>query len=156
LACNDDYKIPDEVKKLLIKIDFRQADARTVTKVVQKYAKELGLNPDLTKVGGDFRSGINTLFGGEGYVPSGDFIYIQRFFTEGTDVDKDKYAWIMDNLPEFYKGYDLYLAYKILSLTRYNHCALDMLRKGKVGRVKYPTYYLVRKKDKKSEKSEDG
>jgi hypothetical protein len=30
-----------------------------------------------------------------------------------------------------------------------------MLRRGKVGRVKYPTYYLVRKKDKKAENIEN-
>jgi replication factor C large subunit len=155
LACNDDFKVPEGVKKLLIAIDFRQTDSRTVAKVVQKYAKELGVTPDLTKLGGDIRSGISALFGGEGYAPSGDFINVQRFFTEGADISKDKYPWILDNLPEFYKGYDLYLAYKILSLTRYNHKALEMLRRGKVGRVKYPTYYLVRKKDKKAENIEN-
>jgi replication factor C large subunit len=155
LACNKEFKVPEGVKKLLIQIEFRQADSRTVAKVVQKYAKELGLTPDLTRVGGDIRSGITTMFGGECYSPSDDFINIQRFFTEGSDIDKDKYPWIMDNLPEFYKGYDLYLAYKILSLTRYNHGALEMLRKGKVGRVRFPTYYLVRKKDRKNEKTED-
>jgi hypothetical protein len=50
----------------------------------------------------------------------------------------------------------MYLAYKVLSLTRYSPRALDMLRKGKIGRVKFPTYYLVRKKDKKVEKEENG
>ena len=155
LACNDDYKVPEGVKKLLIKIDFRQADSRTVSKVVQKYAKDLGVTPDLSKVGGDIRSGISIIFGGEGYIPSGDFTYIQRFFAEGTEIDKDKYPWILDNISELYKGYDMYLAYKILSLTRYSPKALDMLRKGKIGRIKYPTYYLVRKKDKKTDKEED-
>jgi energy-coupling factor transporter ATP-binding protein EcfA2 len=156
LACNDDFKVPDGVQKLLIKIDFRQVDSRTVTKVVQKFAKDLGVTPDLSKVGGDIRSGISLLFGGEGYIPSGDFLYIQKFFAEGTEIEREKYPWILDNIPEFYKGYDMYLAYKILSLTRYSPRALDMLRKGKIGRVKYPTYYLVRKKDKKQEKTEDG
>lgn len=155
LACNDDYKVPEGVQKLLIKIDFRQVDSRTVTKVVQKFAKDLGVTPDLSKVGGDIRSGISLLFGGEGYIPSGDFLYIQKFFAEGTEIEREKYPWILDNISEFYKGYDMYLAYKILSLTRYSPRALDMLRKGKIGRVKYPTYYLVRKKDKKQEKTED-
>jgi SpoVK/Ycf46/Vps4 family AAA+-type ATPase len=156
LACNDDYKVPEGVQKLLIKIDFRQVDSRTVTKIVQKFAKDMGVSPDLSKIGGDIRSGISLLFGGEGYVPSGDFLYIQKFFAEGTEIEREKYPWILDNIPEFYKGYDMYLAYKVLSLTRYSPRALDMLRKGKIGRVKFPTYYLVRKKDKKVEKEENG
>jgi SpoVK/Ycf46/Vps4 family AAA+-type ATPase len=156
LACNDDYKVPEGVQKLLIKIDFRQVDSRTVTKIVQKFAKDMGVSPDLSKIGGDIRSGISLLFGGEGYVPSGDFLYIQKFFAEGTEIEREKYPWILDNIPEFYKGYDMYLAYKVLSLTRYSPRALDMLRKGKIGRVKFPTYYLVRKKDKNVEKEENG
>jgi DNA polymerase III delta prime subunit len=153
LAGNDDYKIPESVKKLCIKVDFRHTDSRTVAKIVQKYATDMKLTPDMTKIGGDIRSGLNTLYGGEGYTPKGDFIDIQRYFVEGGEIHKDKYPWLLDNFPEFYKGYDLYESYMILSLaSRVSPEALKLLIKGKSGRVKYPTYFQVRKK----EKTEDG
>jgi len=147
MACNDDYKIPESVKRMAIKVDFRQVDPRTVAKVVLKFAKEMNITPDMTKIGGDIRSGLTALYGGEGYTNTGDFVVAQRFFIEGGEFDDKKYPWIMDNIPEFYKGYDMYVAYKILSMAaRINPEALNLLRKGKSGRVKYPTYWTVRKR----------
>jgi len=152
LAGNDEYKIPESVKKLCVTVEFRHTDSRTVAKIVQKYATEMKLQPDMTKIGGDIRSGLTTLFGGEGYVPTGDFINIQRFFLQGGELDKKDYPWLMDNFPEFYKGYDMYESYLILSLAnRINPEALKLLTKGKSGRVKVPTYFQVRRKEKKDD-----
>jgi DNA polymerase III delta prime subunit len=155
LAANDDYKIPETIKKLTIKIDFRHTDQRTVAKLVQKYATEMKLTPDMTNISGDIRSGLSALFGGEGYAQSGDFLNIQRFFIQGGEINKEDYPWLMDNFPEFYKGYDLYESYVILSVaSRISPEALKLLIKGKSGRVKHPTYYQVRKKEKNNDGTE--
>jgi hypothetical protein len=56
---------------------------------------------------------------------------------------------LFDNFPEFYKGYDLYESYMILSLaSRVSPEALKLLVKGKSGRVKYPTYQQIHRKEK--------
>jgi len=147
MACNEEYKVPDSIKKMAIKIEFRRADVRTVAKLVQRFGKDVGMEPNMDVIGGDIRAGLMAIFGGEGYSPSGDFTDVQRFFVEGGDFDPERYVWIMDNIPNFFKGYDMYLAYKVLGLaSSVNKSALDMLPKGRAGRVKYPTFWLARRK----------
>lgn len=161
LTCNDDYKIPANIKKMYMTIKLQRPSISTVQKFAEKVAKvnPLMSAPTPDKLTNDFRNAINvTLFGGETYLEVNEFSQTNRFFVEGvTDRIKEvALPFLFDNAPNYLKGWDMYQFYRILDIaTRSDLAALSLCPRGSGHFARFPGYYRMKSGRKKEEEDND-
>lgn len=150
MTANEDWAIPDDVKKLCIRLQLRRPDIRSVIKRVKDIVgKEIitggGDEVDFSVVTNDMRSAINAvLYGADGYDVENDFNRVTEFFTkrELGDIKESFYPWLFDNAPTFLHGVDLYDFYVMLEVsTRSSMEVLRLCPRGRRGaRAGYPIF----------------
>jgi len=152
LTANDEWKIPEDVKSICVKVRFFPIPLQEIVKEARKHAGTLHFQGITT---GDMRNGVlSAIYGGDGYNPSDNFKRVEQIFgnTLPEDLDKDDIHWLVDNVPRFYTGSKIVDVLELLSwATKYSRLEmLSALPKGK-GRAAYP-YFFKRMKVMRSEK----
>lgn len=158
LTCNDDYKIPNSVKNMLVTVKLVKPNLKTVERYAAKIAKDnLRLNaPTVELLTNDFRNAINVaLFGGETYKEQNTYTLTHKYFVEG-DVERINEIptpFLFDNAPNYLRGWDLFQFYRVLSI--YARCrqagALSLSPRGSGQYARFPGYMRMRSSRKKDE-----
>lgn len=174
MTCNEYWKLPNSLKKDP-KVKFMGVRIYPPNKgEIRIFLKEQGVKEGngLSAINQDWRSSVNassTL--GDTY---GEVNYFKDIRTVSKDVEsiichpetvpdliaKYKsgfskfYIWILDNIPLFYHGKDMYDAFNILARAELLNCPelLTFLPKGKGDKVEYPHFFKKRKIHGKKEK----
>ena len=124
-AANQLHKVPKELRERCEKIRFYRPSLTSIVRHVKEIAQKEGVKARFDQVSEDVRASINAvLFGGEKYSETSLFDVVTRLL-RGKPVDLENLSfedrrwltvWIMDNLPRFYDGAELYRAYQLLCL----------------------------------------
>ena len=158
MTANEGFKIDLSLKKVCRPIDVKinQKHLRQIVDRMKKIAKEEKVqNPNFDKITFDIRSSINGVCeNSEGYKEEkNSFEKIKEIIKEGK-VEKIKsinghdetVPWILDNIPNFYKGIDIYKAIKTIEIymTTRNDKILSCLPPSDRGKAEYPEYLRKR------------
>lgn len=155
LIANDLVKVALEIRKNCKVIEVKIDEKTYIRQIIDrmKYiAKQEGLKQvKYNRATTDIRASVNSLQGSQGYTPEeNSFVKTERIFKEqrvdGADIDS--LVWILDNIPNFYRGLDIFMSIKILGIATEtnNFELLSCLPKGD-GKVKYPYYLRKRSKN---------
>lgn len=145
-TCNEFWRIPESIKKKCVCMRFykpRKAD-------IVKLMKEKGVKGNYSKTSYDVRNSIISVgTGTDTYKALSDFEKIKAIFRKQYDgkYDRKLFIWILDNIPTFYRGFDIVKATEILSQADLLNKPeiLKYLPMGSSSDPKYP-YYLTRLK----------
>lgn len=141
LTANEEWKVPEEVKKLCKRVRYRPIPLQYIVDEAKKHnAKDFS---GITT--GDMRSGVlSAVYGGVGYHPTDNFKRVEQIFVNRKmpdDWNKNDYIWLVDNIDNFYGGTDVLEVTELLSFaSMYNKPELiSFLPKGR-GKPTYPHY----------------
>ncbi len=159
LTANDTMKVSLKLKKncKLVLVTITNRYLQAICDRMKYIGEQEGLKPNFLGVSFDIRGSINTVFeGSQGYdVESSDWDKISNIFkTKKIERIKNNRGkdttlyWVLDNIPNFYFGLDVYKAIKILEIVTKtgNIDLLKCLPTTNKGTVKYP--YFLRKRSK--------
>ena len=137
LTCNEVWKIPENLKKVVKLIEIKPA---------RKSLMDWGINPYMLDVVQltDVRA-LKTIKEGQsdGYMPVNNFRDVGMFFKNGCiglPKIKNLKLWILENIPNFSYGRQMYENYQLLALAdRLGHDdVLGFIKSNKRGDVSYP------------------
>lgn len=165
MTCNEYWKIPDSLKKDQ-KVKFVGVRVYPPKKSeVTTFLRKQGIEKGLANVNFDWRSSVNAVS------VQGDTYGTVNYFKDLKSISKDAksimcypetvpeiikkhksgfnrfYIWILDNIPTFYRGKDLYDAMEILARAERLNCPeiLTFLPKGRGDKAEYPHFLTKRK-----------
>jgi DNA polymerase III delta prime subunit len=157
LTANDNMKISLPLKRhcKLVEIKITPFYLQRICDRIKYIAEKEGLKPNFRKVSLDIRSCLNTVFENSDIYEEekNSFEKITLIFKENKiepilDLKKnDKtFYWVLDNIPNFYFGLDVYRAMKTLEIASQSGDInlLECLPTSKKGSAKYP-YFLRRR-----------
>jgi len=152
LIANDEYKVPDWIKKRVEMIRFYRPSLREILEHIKRIAEKKGIKvKKFTEITKDVRNSIlSAFYGAETYEQTTDFDVVKGFFQGKPNIDavkKDEklLIWLLDNAFYFYDNYrDAYRAIQLIALAdktkRYE--ILEMLPKGRaVAEPVYPYFF---------------
>lgn len=147
MTANEEYKISPKIKKISKHIKMQRPRIEDVTKRIKQIARKEGIAINYGKITTDIRSSINNTFGGAcGYrTRISDFDKVSNTF-RGYKNESVPLIWLLDNAHNFYKGYKLVEAIRLITIADSIGCRelLSCLPEARYGKPTYP-YYLNKK-----------
>ena len=144
LTCNEVWKIPENLKKAVKLIEIKPA---------RKSLMDWGINPYMLDVVQltDIRA-LKTIKEGQsdGYMPVNNFRDVGMFFKNGCiglPKLKNLKLWILENIPNFSYGRQMYENYQLLALADRlgRDEVLGFIKSNKRGEINYPSVLRKRK-----------
>ena len=125
LACNDLYKIPDEVKNRVTVVKYLEPPLLQVVNQVRLIANREGIKePQYQNVNADFRGSLlSSLYGGSKHSYQTIFDKVEGLMKRGIvpdDISDEYLIWCLDNSSSAFFGRSLYEFIQLL-------CQVDML-----------------------------
>jgi len=152
-VANELWRVPSRISEKCEGIRFYAPNIRQVLDRAKSIAQTEGVeSAKYDNVSTDVRNSIiSSIYGGEGYDTIDNFSTVESILKgkdiKDEDVMRDIGIWLLDNIPKFYFGKDLFDAYETLrvyGLIR-NNGVLKCLKQGSGGKVSYPRYYKRKK-----------
>lgn len=145
LTANEKRAIPKSVEMMCVTVRFDRPRVEEIAAKVREIAKKEGVTPNFKGLSRDVRSSINAaLYGGTSYDTRKVEELVEDIFRRGWGGEKLNdalYIWLLDNIPNFYWGKNLFKAIRILALaSRTRPDVLSCLPSGR-GRAKFPYYF---------------
>ena len=152
LIANDEYKVPDWIKKRVEMVRFYRPSRREILEHIKKIAEEKGIKvKKFTEITKDVRNSIlSAFYGAETYEQTTDFDVVKGFFQGRPNIDaikKDEnlLIWLLDNTFYFYDNYrDAYKAIQLIALAdkTKNFDLLALIPKGRAtAEPVYPYFF---------------
>jgi SpoVK/Ycf46/Vps4 family AAA+-type ATPase len=165
MTCNDYWKIPDSLKK---DPKVKWAGVRIYQpkkSEVSAFLKKQGATKSLSKINFDWRSSVNAVMaGGDTYGANNYYRDLKVIARDAKSImcypetvpeiiERHKssfgrmYFWVLDNIPKFYRGKDLYDAIEKLANAELLNCPelLAFLPKGRGDKAEYPHFFKKQK-----------
>jgi len=147
-TANELWKVPENLREKCEKVRFFRPRLGEVLGRVKEIAKLEHREVKYDGVTGDVRSSINAvMYGGERYDSVNMFDLVENIFRgrpfdlKGLDSKerRDLPIWLLDNLPRFYSGRELYEGIQLLEAYSLSGNA-EVLKFFKAGKREKPTY----------------
>jgi hypothetical protein len=144
LTCNEVWKIPENLKKSVKLIEIKPARKSLMDWGVSSFLLDVIQLTDVRALKA-LKEGQS-----EGYMPVNNFRDIGMFFKNGNGLPtkmKNMKLWILENIPNFSYGRQMYENYHLLALAdRLGHDeVLRFIKSNKRGDVSYPDVLRKRK-----------
>lgn len=145
-TANDVYRIPKEITDKCEIIKYKTPNLAQSVERVRQIANELNIQPDYSKVTTDIRQSIlSAIYKVDSYESeTNNFKMVEDVFCNRIPIQKPSFLekiWLLDNVPNFYKGAKIYETYQILALSDlYNPEIMGLISKGS-GKVEIPSYF---------------
>lgn len=133
-------------------LKFYKPNLKDVINVVKRLSKEMGMKVNYTGIVNDFRQGIMTLYGSQGYKADRYWEVVEELLRTGKvdEIDTPRLILLLDNLSNFFSGIELFDAIQkvVLADRSRTHYPLIGLKSGRKRNVE-KSYYFEKSKLKK-------
>jgi len=156
LTCNKDWEIPNFIKKECTCIEVPAPRRQDVIKLATD-SGFMGTDPiPLDDVPRDFRGVFTLRYHGNKRKVEDNKTETEQIIHGETNIYTPQHLiWLFDNLTQFYKGTDLFVALNVLSKAAITPKSIGALPQSQNGYARFPRYYRRRKEITKEEFSRE-